>query len=136
MKTTLYRPDTVPEGEGLIAETVQLLLTDFRVVQALTWKTTTPEDSEIREGETLVDFAVRGFRFLLPTGNAKDIVRLRSHLGWTRTEIEEIVTALNDAFIHLRRQAEEVQEGFGETLRRDAEKLERLRDRWEALGTS
>jgi hypothetical protein len=61
---------------------------------------------------------------------------MRSLHGWTPKEITFLVGIINDAVIEFRRQASErVTSGFAETLRRDAEKLERLRDRWEALLT-
>lgn len=136
MKITMYRPDTEEQTRGLIAETVRDLLKDLRLSEWLVEKYSRPP-SEQREDESDTAFAVREFRHLLPTDDATDVLRMRSRYGWTYKEIAFLVSTLNEAVIHFNREAKErITKGFAETLRRDAGKLEQLRDRWEELLTS
>lgn len=130
--TTLYRPHTYDETMGLIAETLDALLdgrTDGVVYDALReW------DSELPEHQFDAGTLRTALRYLLPSKGVADS-RLRVEHGWTTDEITQIIALLRITAKALRGAAPHaLNPGTTLTLVRDADKINRLIERWSMNG--
>lgn len=131
--TTMYRPDDAEEANGLVARTVRELLEDYRVAEMLAGEVIPPVAVK-PDHESPVEFVLRFYRQTLPTNHAADVLHLRCLYGWTRDEVELIVSMVNEGVILYCRQVEDsMLGGLVESLGREAEKLERLRNEWQSL---
>jgi len=133
--TILHRPHTDEETLGLIAETLYALIdarTDSMVRGALErwgWvdSATNPYDAT----ETR-----KALRFILPhEGFGESTFRVR--YGWTTDELAQIIMLLRLSAESMRGAAafamkteNEMLSGTAETLMRDADKIDRLVERW------
>lgn len=132
MKTiTMYMPDDV---DALLAETHRDTLEDARIsdIAARLGQEWMPPQREYNpDAETETSFAARAWRNLLPDQTTADALRLRLNYGWSSEEVSMIRSLISSCASELRRLSGEVLlEGTAETLRRDAERLDRLETRW------
>lgn len=135
MKTiTMYMPDDV---EALLAETHRDTLGDSRVSDITSqlgqeWVPPTREHNPAAESD--VSFASRAWRNLIPNRAAADSMRLRLQYGWTVEEVGMIRALISACADELRRMAKDAMlSGTAETLRRDAERLDRLDAHWDLM---
>lgn len=129
--TVLYRPHTAEETIGLIAETLDALLDgrtdDFVYGKLRAW-------GEMPEGEHDASTLRTALRYLLPTKGVADS-RFRIDHGWTTDEITQIIALLRTQAESLRGAAATAMlSGTAETLIRDADKIDRLIERWSMNG--
>lgn len=127
--TVLYRPHTDEETIGLIAETLDVLLdsrTDGIIHGPLQeWGLGPPESSQLD-----VNTLRTTLRHLLPH-NGFGESSFRICYGWTRDEIAKIVVLLRMSAKALRGSAPcAILSGTALTLTRDADKIDRLVERW------
>jgi hypothetical protein len=118
--TTMYLPECAP---ALIAETQRAIL-DSRIVDGLV-DTTDTEESHAA-------CMRRKMGSLLPDRNhGEGVLWLRVSYGWTVEELQQIRSVLRDVALLLRSQVKGVVlSGTAETLRRDADQVDRLIAQW------
>ena len=139
-RTTLYRPDA---PEGLMAETLSAL-TDMRVrdemleaVKALP-DHLTPELSWSRHGavdEGDTGTLLASLRLLLPSEDGIGERWFRVQHGWSGEEIAHIASLMRATDAGLRFHADRaVLDGTAKVLRADADRVDRLVEKWIAVG--
>ena len=139
--TVLHRPHTKEETVGLIADTLEALVdarTDGIVYGALhQWGWEPPEGQSKYDANTLRS----ALRYLLPCDGFGE-PHFRIHYGWTTDEIAKIIVLLRMSAESMRGAAAfalkmpsnppgaRMLAGTAETLMRDADKIDRIVERW------
>lgn len=132
--TKFYLPEMI---DAFLSETRRGTVLDNRIADLACWMAKF-HDVERRPEESDGEYGTRAWAFLLPTAQTAGLV-FRRRYGWTEDEIKEIARLLAVCREGLLALADDPRTDILrptislETLRRDAEVLEKLRAEWMAV---